>query len=316
MVTGAFGINLDAGPRASPSWTATAWAPVLHLCERCVALLPLFFWQSNLHAWLSAWLALSLRLLVVVVQEGATAAPPAPTLFARLRPVLLLATPRARLAFAALACAEAFVCGTLVLSAVAVLAACVVRRPPARAPPRRAAAARSARNSAQFADARFLPPNRRCARAACGRTHAAGAALLLLGAAALAFGDGRLPQVAAPLAAAVGAALAAVEARHAAAADGIGGGGGGGGGECTPSHIAVSALGGAAFGWYADPADGAGISLLLAAAALLPYARDAGTADGFRYAPLTRRQTAEKLLDLELDMGDDDDDDDPSPRGY
>ena len=27
-------------------------------------------------------------------------------------------------------------------------------------------------------------------------------------------------------------------------------------------------------------------------------------------------QTAEKLLDLELDMGDDDDDDDPSPRGY
>ena len=133
MVTGAFGINLDAGPRASPSWTATAWAPVLHLCERCVALLPLFFWQSNLHAWLSAWLALSLRLLVVVVQEGATAAPPAPTLFARLRPVLLLATPRARLAFAALACAEAFVCGTLVLSAVAVLAACVVRRPPARA---------------------------------------------------------------------------------------------------------------------------------------------------------------------------------------
>ena len=140
MVTGAFGINLDAGPRASPSWTATAWAPVLHLCERCVALLPLFFWQSNLHAWLSAWLALSLRLLVVVVQEGATAAPPAPTLFARLRPVLLLATPRARLAFAALACAEAFVCGTLVLSAVAVLAACVVRRPPARA--RRAACRR------------------------------------------------------------------------------------------------------------------------------------------------------------------------------
>ena len=60
-----------------------------------------------------AWLALSLRLLVVVVQEGATAAPPAPTLLARLRPVLLLATPRARLAFAALACAEAFVCGTL-----------------------------------------------------------------------------------------------------------------------------------------------------------------------------------------------------------
>ena len=156
MVTGAFGINLDAGPRASPSWTATAWAPVLHLCERCVALLPLFFWQSNLHAWLSAWLALSLRLLVVVVQEGATAAPPAPTLFARLRPVLLLATPRARLAFAALACAEAFVCGTLVLSAVAVLAACVVRRPPTRAPPRRAAAARSARNSAQFSDALFL----------------------------------------------------------------------------------------------------------------------------------------------------------------
>ena len=139
MVTGAFGINLDAGPRASPSWTATAWAPVLHLCERCVALLPLFFWQSHLHAWLSAWLALSLRLLVVVVQEGATAAPPAPTLFARLRPVLLLATPRARLAFAALACAEAFVCGTLVLSAVAVLAACVVRRPPARARTRRAA---------------------------------------------------------------------------------------------------------------------------------------------------------------------------------
>ena len=163
-----------------------------------------------------------------------------------------------------------------------------------------------------------MPPAKQAlpARAACGRTHAAGAALLLLGAAALAFGDGRLPQVAAPLAAAVGAALAAVEARHAAAADGIGGGGGGGGGECTPSHIAVSALGGAAFGWYADPADGAGISLLLAAAALLPYARDAGTADGFRYAPLTRRQTAEKLLDLELDMGDDDDDDDPSPRGY
>ena len=55
---------------------------------------------------------------------------------------------------------------------------------------------------------------------------------------------------------------------------------------------------------------------VIAAAALLPYARDAGTAAGFRYAPLTRRQTAEKLLDLELDMGDDDDDDDPSPRGY